>query len=75
MYKESRINWLANLSRPKLDKYINQTRKLLEEAYKENDKHNIGIYSLWLADAVFESNKRQHNKELYLSKLKKGTQI
>lgn len=73
MFKESRVNWLANLSRPKLDKYIQQCQKLLREAEIDKNEHNVKIYSLWLSDAIFESNKRYHNKSLYLERLKKSS--
>lgn len=75
MYKESRQTWLEKMTRKNLDAYINTTKRLLIEAEKEKNEHNINIYTLWLTDAIFESNRRIQNKNLYLDKFKKSSRF
>ena len=69
-YKETKKQWLADLPRRKLNNYINQCEKLLDEAQTEGNEYNIKLFKSWLIDAIFEVKRRDYNKKTYLQKKK-----
>ena len=75
-FKKSRKHWLEKMPRKKLNKYIEDCEKLFDEAQAQGNTRNIEIFALWLSDAVFEAKRRDHNKSIYLDKIKqKSSQI
>ena len=69
-YKQSKKQWLADLPRKKLNDYINQCEKLLDEAQADGNEYNIKLFKSWVIDAIFEVKRRDYNKKAYLEKKK-----
>lgn len=59
---KSEKEWLQGLKRSDLNKYIKNVKKLVEEAEKEGNQHNLSIYSLWLTKAILEAKRRDIRK-------------
>lgn len=68
---KTQSEFIRGLSRKNLNEYIKKCSKLLEEAEKENNQHNIQIYSLWLNTAINEARRRDKTKEIWLEHIYK----
>lgn len=64
--KRNNKNWLQKMPRKELNAYIKKCSKLVEEAEKEGNQHNLSIYSLWLNSAITEARRRDKLKEIWL---------
>ena len=73
---KSQKEWLQGLKRSDLNSYIKKCSKLVEEAEKEGNQHNLSIYSLWLNSALTEARRRDKAKEIWLEHIiKKDSRI
>lgn len=63
---KSQKEWLQSMKRSDLNAYIKKCAKLVEEAEKEGNQHNLSIYSLWLNQAITEARRRDKVKEFWL---------